>query len=78
MPSYFAPSPYDLPEDEPPLLRLEQQYAAAHQERTAARAASATKTKTAQFHKDRMAAYERFCVEPKQQSRRDDIPNNDR
>ena len=78
MPSYFAPTPYDPPEDEPPLLRLEQQYAAAHQARMAARAESASKAKTAQFHKDRTAARERFFAELEQQQAPRDTHNNDR
>lgn len=78
MPSYFAPSPYDPPEEEPSLLRLEQQYAAAHQARMASRAESANKAKTAQFHKDRTAAHERFSAELKQQQAPRDTPNNDR
>jgi hypothetical protein len=61
MPSYFPPAPWKPPEDDgpTPLLMLEQQYAAQHQEKAAARASAGKK---ARLHQEHQVATERTAA----------------
>jgi len=85
MPSYFPTSPEEFPslwpkDDEPsPLLQLEQQYAARHQEKLEARQkAAGTKEKAREQQQQIAASDQRAAVQAEQQQPRDTTPTNDR